>query len=80
MPTLLTNWNRSADSKPEVVVRPTASHIVILEGATGSIKRDIQLPDVNASACPATCSGVCSKRWPGETRSTPRWPTRSPRR
>ena len=22
MPTLLTNWNRSADSKPEVVVHP----------------------------------------------------------
>jgi predicted lipoprotein with Yx(FWY)xxD motif len=46
------------DGKPEVVVRPTASHIVVLDGATGSIKRDIQLPvgepnGIASGVCPA---------------------------
>src|SRR5438067_187245 len=33
----------NGDGKTTVVLRPTASHLIVLDGATGSIKRDLQL-------------------------------------
>lgn len=45
------------DGKPEVIVRPTAARIVVLDGATGSIKRDINLPEGKDQG--GIASGVC---------------------